>query len=94
MTGAGTSLLSSAAVALRQRADPSFEPSVPVPDVARSSAGLAAFFALSANTRYQLLGERAWRQGLRSSGERAHTGSAAGSVRRQAQQRGALGPGP
>ncbi|KXZ54311.1 hypothetical protein GPECTOR_5g396 [Gonium pectorale] len=57
LTGAGTSLLSSAAVALRQKyVDPSFEPSVPVPDVARSSAGLAAFFALSANTRYQLIG--------------------------------------
>ncbi|EFJ43257.1 hypothetical protein VOLCADRAFT_106890 [Volvox carteri f. nagariensis] len=57
LTGAGTSLLSSAAVALRQKyVDPNFEPSVPVPDVARSSAGLAAFFALSANTRYQLVG--------------------------------------
>ncbi|GFR46673.1 hypothetical protein Agub_g8288 [Astrephomene gubernaculifera] len=57
LTGAGTSLLSSAAVALRRKyADPDFEPSVPVPDVARSSAGLAAFFSLAANTRYQLLG--------------------------------------
>ncbi|PNH06811.1 hypothetical protein TSOC_006794, partial [Tetrabaena socialis] len=57
LAGAGTSLLSSAAVALRKKyVDPSFEPSVPVPEVARSSAGLAAFFALSANTRYQLLG--------------------------------------
>ncbi|KAG2425650.1 hypothetical protein HXX76_013495 [Chlamydomonas incerta] len=57
LTGAGTSLLSQAAVALRRKyVDPSFEPSVPVPDVARSSAGLAAFFAISANTRYQLLG--------------------------------------
>ncbi|GLC55983.1 hypothetical protein PLESTB_001051700 [Pleodorina starrii] len=57
LTGAGTSLLSSAAVALRRKyVDPAFEPSVPVPEVARSSAGLAAFFALSANTRYQLIG--------------------------------------
>lgn len=57
LTGTATSLLSSAAVALRQKyTDPSFEPSVPIPDAARSGAGLAAFFALSANTRYQLLG--------------------------------------
>lgn len=57
LTGAGTSLLSQAAVALRRKyVDPNFEPSVPVPEVARSSAGLAAFFAISANTRYQLIG--------------------------------------
>lgn len=57
LTGTATSLLSSAAVALRQKySDASFEPSVPIPDAARSGAGLAAFFALSANTRYQLLG--------------------------------------
>ncbi|GIL62854.1 hypothetical protein Vafri_17075 [Volvox africanus] len=57
LTGAGTSLLSSAVVALRRKyVDPNFEPTIPVPDVARSSAGLAAFFALSANTRYQLIG--------------------------------------
>ncbi|KAG2496868.1 hypothetical protein HYH03_005269 [Edaphochlamys debaryana] len=57
LTGAGTSLLSQAAVALRRKyVDPSFEPSVPVPEVARSAAGLGAFFAISANTRYQLLG--------------------------------------
>jgi hypothetical protein len=30
--------------------------SAAVPGVARSSAGLAAYFALNANTRYQLLG--------------------------------------
>lgn len=57
LMGGATSLLSSAAVALRRKyVDPSFEPSVPVPEVARSSAGLAAFFAVSANTRYQLIG--------------------------------------
>lgn len=57
LMGGATSLLSSAAVALRRKyVDPSFEPSVPIPEVARSSAGLAAFFAVSANTRYQLIG--------------------------------------
>ena len=54
--GAATSALSHAAVALRRRADPSFEPSVPVPDASRASGGLGAFFALNANARYQLLG--------------------------------------
>lgn len=54
--GTTTSLLSTAAVALRKRTDPAFEPSVPIPSVGRSSAGLAAFFAINANSRYQLLG--------------------------------------
>lgn len=56
LTGTLTSLLSQAVVGIRKKYDPSFEPSIPVPEVARSSAGLAAFFAISANTRYQLLG--------------------------------------
>jgi hypothetical protein len=47
---------SSLAVAARRRADPEWRPSAPVPEVARSAAGLAAFFALNANLRYQLLG--------------------------------------
>jgi hypothetical protein len=54
--GAATSGAASLAVAARRRADPSFEPSVPVPSAARSSGGLGAFFALNANVRYQLLG--------------------------------------
>jgi hypothetical protein len=54
--GAATAAAGAAAVAARRRADPSFEPSVPVPDIARSSGGLGAFFALNANLRYQLLG--------------------------------------
>lgn len=53
--GTCTSLLGSAAVALRQKADPAFEPSVAVPDLARSSGGLAAFFALNANLRWGFL---------------------------------------
>lgn len=56
LTGTATSLLSSAAVAIRKRANPEWEPSVAVPDVGRSSGGLAAYFALNANVRYQLLG--------------------------------------
>ncbi len=51
LTGTATALLSSAAVAVRQRADPEWQPSVPVPSVGRSSGGLAAFFALNANVR-------------------------------------------
>ena len=51
VTGTATSLLSQGAVELHRRADPSYEPSVAVPSVGRSSAGLAAFFAISANTR-------------------------------------------
>jgi hypothetical protein len=55
-TGAATSALSSAAVALHQRADSTYEPSSAVPAVATSAGGLAAFTALNANLRYQLLG--------------------------------------
>ena len=60
--GAVTSLASSAAVELRRRGTPfspgdaSFEPSIPVPDLNRSSAGLGAFFAVNANLRYQMIG--------------------------------------
>lgn len=56
IAGGATSLLSQAAVAVHKRVDPSFEPSVPVPQVGRSSAGMGAYFALNANTRYQLIG--------------------------------------
>ncbi len=52
LTGTVTSLLSSASVALRQRSNPEWQPSTPVPDVGRSSAGLAAFFAINANVRW------------------------------------------
>lgn len=56
LTGTATALLAQAAVAVRQRSDPEFQPSTPVPSIGRSSAGLAAFFALNANVRYQLIG--------------------------------------
>ena len=51
LTGTVTSLASSAAVQLRRRVDPSFEPSTSVPSVGRSSGGLATYFATSANIR-------------------------------------------
>eukprot|EP00798_Chlamydomonas_sp_ICE-L_P002336 gene2336-8632_t len=56
ITGTATSLMSQGAVAFRQRADPTWQPSVAIPAVAQSSAGLAAYFAINANTRFQLLG--------------------------------------
>lgn len=56
LTGTATSLLSAAAVAIRKKSNPEWEPSTAVPDVGRASAGLGAYFALNANTRYQLMG--------------------------------------
>jgi hypothetical protein len=56
LAGGATALASSAAIKLHQKADPEYQPSVGAPDAARSSAGLGAFFAVNANTRYQLLG--------------------------------------
>jgi len=53
--GAAMSLGGSAVVSMRQRADPRFEPSVPVPELSRSVAGMGAFMGLSANLRYNLL---------------------------------------
>lgn len=57
--GVVTSLASTAAVEVRRRApggNPTFEPSVPVPELGRSSGGLAAFFATNVNLRYQAIG--------------------------------------
>ncbi|GAX80601.1 hypothetical protein CEUSTIGMA_g8036.t1 [Chlamydomonas eustigma] len=58
VTGTVTALASTVAVEARRRLgnDPQFQPSVSVPDIGRSSGGLAAFFALNANVRYQLIG--------------------------------------
>jgi hypothetical protein len=56
IAGGATAALSRGAVALHKRVDPTFEPSVPVPELGRSSAGMGAYFALNANTRYQLIG--------------------------------------
>lgn len=57
IAGGATSLASQACVKAHEAMDPEYRgPSVPVADAARSSAGLGAFFAVNANTRYQLLG--------------------------------------
>jgi hypothetical protein len=57
IAGGATSLASQACVKAHEAMDPEYQgPSVPVADAARSSAGLGAFFAVNANTRYQLLG--------------------------------------
>lgn len=56
LAGGATALASQLAVNLHQKADPEYVSSVPVADAGRSSAGLGAFFAVNANTRYQLLG--------------------------------------
>lgn len=55
VTGAAMSGLGSAAVQLRRRADPTFQPSVPVPEMSRAVAGMGAFMGLSANLRYNVL---------------------------------------
>lgn len=57
IAGGATALASQACVKVHESMDPEYQgPSVPVADPARSSAGLGAFFAVNANTRYQLLG--------------------------------------
>ena len=58
LAGAATSAASAAAVSLRRQrtGDAEWAPSVPVPELAASSGGLAAFFAANANARYQVLG--------------------------------------
>mmetsp|Transcript_32029 Transcript_32029/g.57353 ORF Transcript_32029/g.57353 Transcript_32029/m.57353 type:complete len:519 (-) Transcript_32029:153-1709(-) len=56
LAGAAQSGLGHGLTALRQTQDKTFKPTVPVPDVARSAAGLGAFMGISSNVRYQLLG--------------------------------------
>ena len=53
IAGAAMSGLSQLAVGLRHKQDPSFTPSVPIPELGKSSAGMGAYMALSANLRYQ-----------------------------------------
>jgi hypothetical protein len=55
VAGGAMSVLGGASTALRRRADPSYQPSVPPPALARSAGGLAAFMGVSSNTRYQLV---------------------------------------
>jgi hypothetical protein len=54
--GVTTSALSAAAVDLHKRNDPSYSPSIATPDISHSMAGMAAYFALNANARYQVVG--------------------------------------
>ena len=51
LMGGVTSLLSTAAVEVRKKQNPDWQPSTAIPDVARSSGGLAAYFAVNANVR-------------------------------------------
>ena len=55
VAGGAMSVLGGASTALRRRADPSYQPSVAPPTLARSAGGLAAFMGVSSNTRYQLV---------------------------------------
>ncbi len=55
VAGASMSLLGGASTALRQRADPSYQPSVPPPRLAAAAGGLGAFMGISSNVRYQLV---------------------------------------
>jgi hypothetical protein len=53
--GAAQAAAGRALLALRRRADPAFEPAVPVPTVRRSALGLAATLGVFANARYQVI---------------------------------------
>jgi len=55
LAGAAQSALSQAAVAIRRRSDPNFEPSMRVPSVKQSAIGMAASLGLFANMRYQII---------------------------------------
>eukprot|EP01024_Parvocaulis_polyphysoides_P016700 TRINITY_DN17421_c1_g1_i3.p3 TRINITY_DN17421_c1_g1~~TRINITY_DN17421_c1_g1_i3.p3 ORF type:complete len:184 (-),score=27.90 TRINITY_DN17421_c1_g1_i3:774-1325(-) len=50
-----TASLSNFALALRKMNDPSYRPSLPVPQISYSAAGLGAFTGLNLNLRYQAL---------------------------------------
>ena len=52
-SGAAMSLAGSAALAVRRRSDPSFQPSVPVPELGRSTQGMALSLGAFSNLRYQ-----------------------------------------
>jgi hypothetical protein len=56
IAGSVTSLLSQAALVVRHRTSPDWQPSVPLPSIEHAAGGLGAFFAINANLRYQLLG--------------------------------------
>ena len=56
LAGAAQAALAQAQVALRRRADPAFQPSMPVPSVQQSALGFAAAHGIFANLRYQVGG--------------------------------------
>merc|ERR1711964_507621 len=53
--GVSTSMLGTAAVALRHTQNPEFRPSVPIPHLSSSASGLGIFMGFHANLRYQLI---------------------------------------
>lgn len=55
LAGAFQSASAQAAVALRKQSDPSFEPSMKIPTVQQSAAGMAASCGVFANARYQII---------------------------------------
>ena len=52
-SGAVMSAGGSAALAIRRRSDPGFQPSVPVPELGRSAQGMALSLGAFSNLRYQ-----------------------------------------
>lgn len=56
LTGAAQSLGGRGLVKLHQIKDKDFKPSLAVPNLKRSSGGLAAYLGTVANARYQLVG--------------------------------------
>lgn len=56
MTGAVQSLGGSGLTKLRRTKDPEFSPTLAVPELKRSSGGLAAYMGTIANLRYQAVG--------------------------------------
>lgn len=55
VSGAAMGLLGGAAVALRRRSQPDFQPSVAPPSLVAGAGGLGAFMGISSNVRYQLV---------------------------------------
>lgn len=55
VAGAAMSLLGGASTALRQRSDPSYQPSVAPPRLPAAAAGLGTSMGLSSNVRYQII---------------------------------------
>lgn len=55
LAGAAQSALSQAALAVRRRSDPGFQPSLPVPGVRQNALGMAAAWGMFGNARYQLV---------------------------------------